>query len=152
MVHPKDGSNVCQRCYSEKYSNRNNVDYIPTFSKENLMHFGEIPECMHNLTNVEIASIRRISPLVQMYCRKSGNNIHSAALQTKTTFLLKKFILMSTKSGLTGIRGNVISFEQDLTEIATVLPRLPPDLNIINLQPESKKKYDLKIRPKVREC
>ena len=56
---------------------------------------------------------------------------------------------MFFKSGLTGIKGNVISFEQDLSDIVNVLPRLPQDLPYIILQTESKKKYELKIRPQV---
>ena len=46
------------------------------------------------------------------------------------------------------MRGNCITFCQDLEELATELPRLPQDLNYVILQNRDAKKKEFKIRPK----
>ena len=46
------------------------------------------------------------------------------------------------------MRGNCITFCQDLEELATELPRLPQDLNYVILQNRDSKKKEFKIRPK----
>ena len=70
IVNARDGSKICQRCYNEKNSNKKHKDFINTFSKLNDMHFGDVPPCLKELSNIELASIKRICPLFSMYCRK----------------------------------------------------------------------------------
>ena len=70
LVRPRDGSKVCQRCYNEKQSNKQHMDFIPTFSEANDMWFGIQPEIMKYLTHIEQAVIKRVTPLFVLYCRK----------------------------------------------------------------------------------
>ena len=56
------------------------------------------------------------------------------------------------QGGATSIRGNAITFAQDISELAKVLPRLPDSLPYVYLQKSSDKKPNpikLKIRPDV---
>jgi hypothetical protein len=99
---------------------------IPTYGEKNDMVPGKPQQCLLDLTFIEECCIQKASPLLHLYCRKGG---------------------------LTGSKGNVIAFEQDLSVLVTILPRLPKDLPFIVLQTQGQSPVQLKVRPdKIREA
>ena len=78
-----------------------------TFSHENDMIPGPMPECLEVLNNIEEASIKMIKPCLNVYKRKGGSF---------------------------GFSGHCISFAQDVNEFATVLPWPVNELPIILLK------------------
>ena len=60
QVNCRDGTKLCQRCQNEKNNNKKHADFVHMFSRENDMHYGEIPNCMKDLTNIEKAAIKRL--------------------------------------------------------------------------------------------
>ena len=94
---------ICQRCRQERY--KENECY--TFSSENNMIPGPIPECLQVLNNIEEASIKLIKPFMHIYKRKCGG---------------------------IGFRGNCISFAQKVDSFAKSLPWSVKDLPIIVIQ------------------
>ena len=112
---------MCQRCNNEiNRGNKAMDDYIPQFSAENLMQPTEIPPELEDLTTIEKLTIKKVTPMMQVYTRRCGKM---------------------------GLKGNTIAFMQDLQPIANVLPRLPENIPIVVLQSMKHKDLDLKIRP-----
>jgi hypothetical protein len=95
-------------------------DAIPTFGVVNRMIPCDIPEELKGLTYLEERIIALGSPALHIWCRKGG---------------------------MTGFSGNCISFEQDHTELATKLPRLPKDIPYILMQTPGSKPAIIMVRP-----
>lgn len=113
----KDIGPITKKC--TKCAGERNLE-IPTYGRLNHMVPGPQPDCLRNLTYIEECCIKKATPLLHLYCRKGG---------------------------LTGTHGNVITFEQDLSVLVTILPRLPKDLPFIVLQTQGQNSVELTVRP-----
>ena len=82
------------------------------YSAENDMHPSPLPPPLTDLTVIEHAAISPIHPMLKIYRHRGGGTV---------------------------LKGHAISIEQDVQELATVLPRLPNDLDIISLRPPGSK-------------
>ena len=102
-VGPRSGK--CQKCSGHGERCRPGVP--KTFSPDNDMHPGPVPECLQRLTPVEQAAISMIAPVMRIYRLKYGS---------------------------TSLHGHVICFDQDLNEFVTRLPRSVDNLGIILLK------------------
>ena len=85
---------------------------IFTYSKENDMHPDEVPECIKILSSIELASIKMIQTMFNVY---------------------------QTKGGSLKIKGNTISLEQDISEFASRLPLSPDKLPFLILRSRNEK-------------
>ena len=101
---------MCTRCSNEKKNTKNHT--IFTFSKENDMIPDEVPECIKILSSIELASIRIIQTMFNVY---------------------------QTKGGSLKIKGNTIALEQDLSEFASRLPLSPDKLPFLILRSRNDK-------------
>lgn len=101
----KDG--VCNRCSQEKHEHKfnNNNKALPTWSKNGIIYY-HIPKELQNLTFAEKLLIQRVSPLIPV--------IH-------------------IKNGILGLRGHIVSFHQDISNITNILPRLPSEIKIVKV-------------------
>ncbi len=106
---------VCSRCSSSKnkflFSHENKA--LPTWTRDGEIMY-DIPKELAYLTMAEKLLIQRVSPLVPV--------IH-------------------IKNGILGVRGHIVSFFQDISSIARVLPRLPSEVSIIKVIRDSKTRY-----------
>merc|ERR1712016_402169 len=92
---------ICQRCYAESRKTDFDEEIGYTYSAENDMIPGEVPECLEVLNQIEEAAIKKIKPFLHMYKRRGGN---------------------------VGFSGNCISFAQNVESFATSLPHPVRDL------------------------
>ena len=96
---------------------------FPTFGIENDMIPVDIPEVLKVLNFVEVSSISLAAALLHVYARPGGK---------------------------TGLKGNTITFEQDLKRIITVLPLLPKDLPFIILESANENNtLEFTVRPQL---
>jgi hypothetical protein len=102
-------NNMCKRCSIEKhgihkFSHDNRA--LPTWINE----FGEVqfslPYILQYLTIAECLLIQQISPLIP---------------------------LIHIKNGTLGSRGNIVSFNQDISGICMEFPRLPNDITVVKV-------------------
>ena len=115
---------MCGRCKIE--TNGKNFKEIPIFSILNNMVPGDQPEIFKMLTRVEQNLIRMIVPLCQVWVRQGGSR---------------------------GLRGNVVSFYQDLERFVLRLPRSPEEMACIVARTETQKQMTFTMRPGlIREC
>ena len=85
---------------------------LPTWTEKGKIMY-HIPKELSNLSIVEKLLIQRVSPLMPV--------IH-------------------VKNGILGSRGHIVSFFQDITNIAFVLSRLPSEVTIVKVIREGLKK------------
>ena len=76
------------------------------------MHPGEVPDCIKNLSFIELAAIRLIQPM---------------------------FHVVQTKGGGLKMRGHCIAFEQDITDFVSTLPHTPDKLPLLILRTRNDK-------------
>jgi len=116
----KTTNNVCSRCHSSKnqelFSHTNKA--LPTWTKGDTIMY-ELPQELSHLTMAEKLLIQRVSPLVPV--------IH-------------------IKNGILGVRGHIVSFFQDISSIAKVLPRLPAEVSIVKVIRDSKTRCGNQIK------
>ena len=62
---------MCKNCANEKKNTKNHT--IFTFSKENDMHPDEVPEEIKILSSIELASIKMIQTMFNVYQTKRGS-------------------------------------------------------------------------------
>ena len=105
----KSHTAVCDRCKREK--TKHNEVY--TYSEDNDMIPGPIPEELKILNNIEEASIKLIKPFLHIFRRKTGG---------------------------VGYSGNCISFGQNIESFSKSLPWSVKDLPILVLQSDYQKK------------
>ena len=84
---------------------------IKMFSSENNMNPGPVPDELKNLSMIEQQLISRISPCINVHLLKHGGLASS---------------------------GHCVTFPQSIDEAATILPRLPEEINIIRVQKKGK--------------
>jgi len=100
-------NNTCNRCSSSKngmlFSHENNA--LPTWIQGSKVMYS-VPKELSELSIIEKMLIQRISPLVPV--------IH-------------------IKNGILGSRGHIVSFFQDIKSIATILPNLPSEVQIVKV-------------------
>ena len=118
---------MCNRCLREKQkaeteakdknkgtnadvSNDKNKNHIYTFSAENNMIPGPIPDELKDLNNIEEAAIKLIKPFLHIYRRKGGG---------------------------VGFSGNCISFAQNIESFTKSLPWSVKDLTILVIHSEN---------------
>ena len=93
----------CDRCKREKPKENE----VYTFSEDNDMIPGPIPDVLKILNDIEEASIKLIKPFLHIFRRKGGS---------------------------VGFKGNCISFPQDIPEFSKTLPWHVQDLPILIIQ------------------
>lgn len=112
-------NNICTRCKRNDrnmYGNENKA--LPTWIMGNEIMY-HIPKELVNLTIAEKLLIQRVTPLIPV--------IH-------------------IKNGILGLRGHIVSFFQDITSIARILPRLPSEVSIIKVIKEGTSKEGDSVR------
>ena len=83
------------------------IEIVPLYGEENDTIPGPQPEWAQNLTQIEELLVSPILTMMSVYTLSGGSHKH---------------------------RGNCINFEQNLTEIATKLPRLPSEIATVIIQ------------------
>lgn len=113
-------NNVCSRCNSSKtiplFGHQNKA--LPIWMKGDQVMY-ELPQELSHLSMAEKLLIQRVSPLVPV--------IH-------------------IKNGILGVRGHIVSFFQDISSIATVLPRLPSEVTIVKVVRDSKSRCGNQVK------
>ena len=95
--------NICTKCQASQTKDNEMNRYLPIWiDKTGEVHF-ELPEELKCLQEGEKLLIQQVSVYVP---------------------------LLHLKDGQIGSRGHVCSFVQDISNICTVLPRLPEDVNM----------------------
>ena len=100
----KDGLHKCKNCKDHSLA----IDMFshPTWTdREGNIHY-TIPQELQGLREGEKLLLQQVSPFVPLQHLQKGNY---------------------------GCKGHVCSFPQDIQSICTVLPRLPTDINIVNI-------------------
>ena len=107
-----DSTYKCKRCFDDDF----------TFSKNNNMDPGTVPDALKGLSQVEQLLIAQIIPMMTIVRLSSG--------------------------GQFGYRGNVINLPQDLPSLVTTLPRRVSDTDIIVIrkQLDENRHHDFKVR------
>ena len=95
------------RCYHESRREDFEPEKICTYSDDNDMVPGEVPQCLAVLNQIEKAAIKKIKPFLHMYKKRGGN---------------------------VGFSGNCISFSQNVESFAKRLPWSVKDLPISIIQ------------------
>ena len=114
--------NFCTVCQERRIDMKVNVSNIchrctsdkqsiNMFSNENNMNHGKVRQQLQNLTIVEQQLISRISPCINVHMFRHG--------------------------GLAS-NGHCVTFPQDISEPATIFPRLPEETNIIKVRRQGK--------------
>jgi hypothetical protein len=103
-----DRKSVCLRCRTKTSKNDYTKDngMLPLWVDEDGVDRMDVPDALACLTIAEKLLIQRISPLVP---------------------------IVHVKNGTLGIKGHVCSFMQDITEVASTLPKLPKDVTAIKM-------------------
>ena len=109
-LHIGPRNKMCSRCSNDRKNNK--APKILKFSAENGMHPGEVPDCIKNLSFIELAAIRLIQPM---------------------------FHVVQTKGGGLKMRGHCIAFEQDITDFVSTLPHTPDKLPLLILRTRNDK-------------
>lgn len=99
-------SGFCTKCSGKKEDHYVVKNQLPTWRDSDGKIRFDIPEELSNLTLAEKMLIQRVSPLVP---------------------------LQHIKNGTFGLSGHVCAFEQEITEMATVLPRAVSDATVIQV-------------------
>ena len=99
-----DGLDRCKQCFAKDYK-RNMFSHPTWIDKSNNIHY-ELPEVLQDLREGEKLLIQQVSPYVPVQHMQKGSY---------------------------GCKGHVCSFPQDITTLCTVLPRIPTDVNLVNV-------------------
>ena len=111
-VNEKNG--MCNRC--EGLAKKN----LSTFGEANQMVPGPVPQCIKDLTYVELCAIKMAQPCMNVYCRKGGK---------------------------TGLVGHTITYEQKVQELAKELPLAGEDMPFCILQKDGQTPKEFTVRP-----
>ena len=95
------GAKWCKRCNVYSKAAVKPYEY---WNKDNSAHFSDVPQQLADLTDIEAMLIARIVPV---------------------------FRVQILKGGVVKSCGNTVAFPQDISELATVLPRLPHELQYV---------------------
>lgn len=101
-------SSVCLKCQRNKVDNTYNESNImlPIWYDDEGNKQYEVPDELRCLTIAEILLIQRVAPLVP---------------------------IVHIRNGTMGLKGHVCSFMQDISSVATQLPRLPSDVKAVKM-------------------